>query len=272
MEDHEIMNTAICAREGFLKGNPEQIALGLLGFLTLTEEGSGVSDERWASLAVDALNLSDLEYRARVHLQEEQGKPLPDNALIALLCDTVRLCREQADLMGRPFERPIEELLDRLMVEANKRTGNKIVIRGIQYGEAGWGVLWHDGRSLKVYHYYSTIRQAIESEMRRMLKEGKGDEEENVTTDDDDDHHHPQKPVGEPPDAHPKPVEELLDELMVFAGEKKDIALYDIHYCRAGWGVLWHEDDGHKQVYAYYPTVRQMIEGETKRLKGESDG
>ena len=127
-------------------------------------------------------SLADLEYRARVHLEEEQGKPLPENSLIALLCDTVRLCREQADMMGRPpIERPVEELLDRLITEAGK----------------------------------------------------------------------------------------------------KDIALYDIHYCRAGWGILWHEDsskrtfrqDGLLKVYTYYPTVRQMIEGEIRKLKGEkADG
>jgi len=38
--------------------------------------------------------LYDLAHRAQVHLGLEQAKPLPDNALIAVLCDTVRLVRE----------------------------------------------------------------------------------------------------------------------------------------------------------------------------------
>jgi hypothetical protein len=38
--------------------------------------------------------LNDLAHRAQVHLGTEQEKPLPDNALIAVLCDTVRLVRE----------------------------------------------------------------------------------------------------------------------------------------------------------------------------------
>ena len=56
-------------------------------------------------------SLADLEYRARIRLQAEQGKPLPDNALIALLCDTVRLCREYADMMSdrRKFLVPVKK-------------------------------------------------------------------------------------------------------------------------------------------------------------------
>lgn len=38
--------------------------------------------------------LNGLAYRAQVHLGMEQEKPLPDNALIAVLCDVVRLIRE----------------------------------------------------------------------------------------------------------------------------------------------------------------------------------
>jgi hypothetical protein len=43
--------------------------------------------------------IADLERAALVCLAEEQEKPNPDNALIAVLCDTVRLGREYADSM-----------------------------------------------------------------------------------------------------------------------------------------------------------------------------
>ncbi len=41
--------------------------------------------------------LADFERRCRVYLREEQAKPSPDNALVALLCDGVRLAREAVD-------------------------------------------------------------------------------------------------------------------------------------------------------------------------------
>lgn len=44
-------------------------------------------------------SLSEFEHRCRVHLMREQEKPLPDNGLIAVLCNAVRLAREQADYM-----------------------------------------------------------------------------------------------------------------------------------------------------------------------------
>ena len=117
-------------------------------------------------------SLADLEYRARVHLQAEQGKPSPDNALIALLCDTVRLCREQADLMAC-HPRSVEELLERLITEAGKRD---IALYDIHYCAAGWGILWHEDSSkrtfrqddLKVYSYYPTLREMIDSELKRL--------------------------------------------------------------------------------------------------------
>lgn len=41
--------------------------------------------------------LQDFERRCRVHLIHEQEKINPDNALIALLCDAVRVKREYCD-------------------------------------------------------------------------------------------------------------------------------------------------------------------------------
>ena len=41
------------------------------------------------------------EHRCRVYLDHEQKKVAPDNGLIALLCDAVRLAREYNDSMQR---------------------------------------------------------------------------------------------------------------------------------------------------------------------------
>jgi hypothetical protein len=49
--------------------------------------------------------LDALERGALVMLAHEQEKILPDNALIAVLCDTVRLCRESGSSYGHDFER-----------------------------------------------------------------------------------------------------------------------------------------------------------------------
>ena len=43
-------------------------------------------------------SLANFEHRCKVHLAEEQAKIAPDNSLIALLCDGVRLAREHANL------------------------------------------------------------------------------------------------------------------------------------------------------------------------------
>jgi hypothetical protein len=37
---------------------------------------------------------ADFEYRCLICIADEQDKPLPDNALIAVLCDAVRLARK----------------------------------------------------------------------------------------------------------------------------------------------------------------------------------
>lgn len=41
-------------------------------------------------------SLGYFERRCLVHMEDEQEKPNPDNALIAVLCDAVRLAREYA--------------------------------------------------------------------------------------------------------------------------------------------------------------------------------
>ncbi len=46
------------------------------------------------------------ERRCRVHLMREQEGISPDNGLIALLCDAVRLAREYGDTINRPIPIP----------------------------------------------------------------------------------------------------------------------------------------------------------------------
>lgn len=46
-------------------------------------------------------SLADFERACLVHVEEEQAKPNPDNATIALLCDAVRLARENVELYAR---------------------------------------------------------------------------------------------------------------------------------------------------------------------------
>ena len=41
--------------------------------------------------------IANFEHRAKLCLQTEQERPNPDNALVAVLCDAVRLAREYAD-------------------------------------------------------------------------------------------------------------------------------------------------------------------------------
>ncbi len=43
-------------------------------------------------------SIAYFDHRCKVRLYEEQRKPDPDNALIALLCEAVRLGREYARL------------------------------------------------------------------------------------------------------------------------------------------------------------------------------
>lgn len=60
-------------------------------------------------------SLAELEHRCRVLIGEEQGKPLPDNALIAVLCNTVRFIREYIDdwaARAPADESDMEEVVD----------------------------------------------------------------------------------------------------------------------------------------------------------------
>lgn len=43
------------------------------------------------------------EARCENLIEDEQRKPLPDNALIGVLCEAVRLSREHCDAMTRPL-------------------------------------------------------------------------------------------------------------------------------------------------------------------------
>ncbi len=45
--------------------------------------------------------VNEFEHRCRAYLMREQEKPNPDNGLIAILCDAVRLGREHCDFMRR---------------------------------------------------------------------------------------------------------------------------------------------------------------------------
>jgi hypothetical protein len=48
--------------------------------------------------------LEQFVQRCLVHLEQEQGKSNPDSALIALLCDAVRLEREYVDMAQQVFD------------------------------------------------------------------------------------------------------------------------------------------------------------------------
>jgi hypothetical protein len=67
------------------------------------DKAAGCSDHRLVlpKIAGRSLgcSLNEFERRCKVWLATEQEKPLPDNALVALLCDAVRLGREYGDTM-----------------------------------------------------------------------------------------------------------------------------------------------------------------------------
>src|SRR5574342_141651 len=48
-------------------------------------------------------SLWEFVQRCSVHIEEEQAKVLPDNALIGTLCDAVRLAREYANAQSGPL-------------------------------------------------------------------------------------------------------------------------------------------------------------------------
>jgi hypothetical protein len=45
-----------------------------------------------------------LEHQLKYYIQYEQSKILPDNGLISVLCNAVRLCREYSDEMNKAGE------------------------------------------------------------------------------------------------------------------------------------------------------------------------
>ena len=55
-------------------------------------------------------SMREFERRARMCIQREQEKPLPDNDLIAVLCNAVRLCREHTDRMTAVLNRAFSEI------------------------------------------------------------------------------------------------------------------------------------------------------------------
>lgn len=71
---------------------------------------------------------------------------------------------------------------------------------------------------------------------------------------------------------------EILDAI----GREKGLVIYAIHQANAGWGCQWFEWNGEElwgsgvpnskwrqrlSVYGYYPTIAEMIEAETERVK-----
>jgi hypothetical protein len=70
------------------------------------------STERLVAVAGDSVTrpLYELDRACDVLLDEEQRKLSPDNALIAVLCDTVRLIRESEKLARAPIAMPDDDV------------------------------------------------------------------------------------------------------------------------------------------------------------------
>jgi hypothetical protein len=68
-------------------------------------EGVTMNDKPLPEVAGRRLLTShaDFEHRCKVLLMEEQDKPLPNNALIDVLCNAIRLSREFVDAMSKPL-------------------------------------------------------------------------------------------------------------------------------------------------------------------------
>lgn len=74
-------------------------------------------------------------------------------------------------------------------------------------------------------------------------------------------------------------LEEMLEKVEA-VGAVRGAGIYDICKRKAGWGILWYEDDrddtpeGRRWsddkrglvVYRYYPTIREAVRGELRRL------
>ena len=76
------------------------------------------------------------EQRCLVCLRNEQEKTSPDNGLIALICDAVRLVREYNDSMRRPVDPLKENNMDRAQLGIDGNCGFALLGVNIQEGEA----------------------------------------------------------------------------------------------------------------------------------------
>lgn len=59
-------------------------------------------------------SMAEFERRCRICIQREQEKPLPDNDLIAVLCNAVRLCREHSDRMTKYLNQAFDNIKQRI--------------------------------------------------------------------------------------------------------------------------------------------------------------
>lgn len=109
-------------------------------------------------------SIADFERAATVYLAEEQRKPNPDNALVALLCDAVRLAREYERLATRtPGPRcpaPVLSERDVLILE-------RLVPL---LGTADWGV----GSGLVGFSFTGVDVQVIAAKARASLPSREG--------------------------------------------------------------------------------------------------
>ena len=67
-----------------------------------------------------------------------------------------------------------------------------------------------------------------------------------------------------------KDTEDLLTELMLLAGDR-DMAVYDIHIRKAGFGIGYAlyagaGGDIRRAVFQYYPSLRRAVIGEIERM------
>lgn len=62
-------------------------------------------------------SLHEFEQECLVYIEEEQNKPNPDNALISLLCDAVRLKREHTEL----FRKTVFLAVDKMVLVGEKK-------------------------------------------------------------------------------------------------------------------------------------------------------
>lgn len=59
-------------------------------------------------------SIYELERRCRVYIQREQEKPSPDNDLIVVLCNAVRLGREHSDFATKHLNAAFAAIQDKI--------------------------------------------------------------------------------------------------------------------------------------------------------------